>query len=430
MGGDMNGFSVSLGVHLAGWVAAVVLVAHQQRNPAAALAWIFAFGCAPVVAALLYLLIGWRQPCGFEPQPRPTHRNRIRLLHNGGDAFTALIAALQQATESIHLEYYIFRGDRIGRTIAALLERKARSGVRVRLIYDAVGSWSLGRRTIRQLRAAGVEVRVHSPLRFPWFRPSATCRNHRKIVIVDGRTAFIGGINIAGYYLDGNTLGRWRDEHLHIEGEAVGTLQRLFARDWERTGGRAFDVERHIARVKVRDRLTLRVIPAGCGTTRCMIGDAFAELLLSARGCVRIITPYFIPTQQILDALRIVVRRGVEVRLLVSERSDSRFVDRVAESFLHEVAAWGVSVRRYAQGFLHSKLLIADDRAASVGTANLDYRSLEDNLEVTVLLYDSSAVGELRRGFDADFDRSRPLARPTRAERLAGDLLRLTAPLL
>ncbi len=426
----MNGFSLSWGIHLVGWVAAVVLVARQQRNPAVALAWIFAFGCAPIVTTLLYLLIGWRRPCGFEPQPEPTHRNRIRLLHNGGDAFTALIAALQQASDTIHLEYYIFRSDRIGRTIAALLVRKARSGVRVRLIYDAVGSWSLGRQTIRQLRAAGVEVRAHSPLRFPWFHPSATRRNHRKIVIVDGRVAFIGGINIAGYYLDGNTLGRWRDEHLRVEGEAVGTLQRLFARDWERTGGRAFDVEGHIARVRVRDRLTLRVIPAGCGTTRCMIGDAFAELLLSARGCVRIITPYFIPTPQILDTLRILVRRGVEVRLLVSERSDSQFVDRVAESFLHEVAAWGVRVRRYAHGFLHSKLLIVDNRAASVGTANLDYRSLEDNLEVTVLLYDSPAVEELRRGFDSDFDSSRHLARPNRVERLAGDLLRLTAPLL
>lgn len=428
----MNAFTLFLvaALHLAWWVVALLFVARQQRNPTVALAWIFAIGCVPVVATLLYLLIGWRRPCGFEPQPVPTYRNRIRLLHNGGDAFAALIAALQQASGSIHLEYYIFRGDRIGRTIAALLVRKARSGVSVRLIYDAVGSWSLGRRTVRQLRAAGVEVRVHSPLRFPWFCPSATRRNHRKIVIVDGRVAFIGGINIAGYYLEGNTLGRWRDEHLSVEGEAVGELQRLFARDWERTGGRAFDVERHIARVRLRDRLVLRVIPAGEGATRCMIGDAFSELLLSARRCVRITTPYFVPTPQILDALRIVVRRGVEVRLLVSERSDSRFVDRVAESFLHEVSAWGVCVRRYTRGFLHSKLLIVDTREASVGTANLDYRSLEDNLEVAVFLHDSAAVEELRQGFDADFDTSPDFVPPTPAGRLAGDMLRLTAPLL
>lgn len=145
------------------------------------------------------------------------------------------------------MEYYIFRDDRIGRTISDILMRKARSGVEVRVIYDAIGSWGLSRRAIRCLRDAGVRIFPFRPLRFPWFRAGVGCRNHRKIVVVDGKTAYLGGINIAKYYLDGDDLGKWRDEHLRIEGDAVADLQRLFAADWQRVGGEAMRVEEYLA---------------------------------------------------------------------------------------------------------------------------------------------------------------------------------------
>ena len=168
--------------------------------------------------------------CGTRPAPR----NSVSLLHNGSNAFTALIAALQHAVRSIHMEYYIIRDDRIGRTIAEILIRKARVGLEVRVIYDAVGSWRLSRTTLRRMHDAGVRTAAFEPVRFPWFTTRVSRRNHRKIVVTDGRVAFLGGINIAKYYLDGDYMGKWRDEHLRIEGDAVKDLQRLFIADWAR----------------------------------------------------------------------------------------------------------------------------------------------------------------------------------------------------
>lgn len=440
----------SIVLHLLWFLAAVPVVTHRQRQPSSAAAWLALVLLLPVVGTLLYLLAARRRaPLPEHPAAggdaverivaagcgtRSTPHNRLQLLHNGNNAFTALIAALQRAARSIHLEYYIIRDDRIGRAIAEILLRKARAGVEVRIIYDAVGSRNLGRGMLRRLHAAGIETAPFEPLRFPWFTPRATRRNHRKIVVTDGSVAFLGGINIAKHYLDGDRTGRWRDEHLRIEGDAVADLQRLFLADWERVRGERLDPERYIARHTVRQRQPLQLAWSDAGCARQTIADAFAAAIVRARRQVRICTPYCLPPAALLDALRLAVRSGVRVEAIVPDRSCSPVMDLVCDSFVEDLLDTGVALHRYRQGFLHAKILIVDDGLASVGTANLDYRSMHDNFEVTAFIRDRKTIRELTESFDRDLEASRPVTRanwrPAAWRRMAGDVLRLAAPLM
>ena len=272
-------------LHLAWALMAVPVVTRQQRVPASAATWLALILLLPVAGTLLYILAGYRRngPAADCPAcrgdrleqiiahgcgTRPTRYNRVGLLHNGNNAFTALIASLQRATRSIHMEYYIIRDDRIGHTIAEILIRKARAGLEVRVIYDAVGSWRLSRKTLRRMHDAGVETAAFEPVRFPWFTTRVTHRNHRKIVVTDGKVAYLGGINIAKYYLDGDYMGKWRDEHLRVEGDAVADLQRLFIADWARVRGEYLDSRRYIAPHGIRRRLPIQLAWAEEGPSR------------------------------------------------------------------------------------------------------------------------------------------------------------------
>lgn len=445
-----RGMRTVLAIHLIWALAAVPVVTRQQRLPASAAAWLGLILLLPVAGTLLYVLAAPRRraahpdiPAGADPVERivacgcgtrPTPCNDLRLLHNGNNAFTALIAALQHATRSIHLEYYIFRDDRVGRTIAAILARKARAGLEVRVIYDAVGSWSLRRGLLRRLREAGVETAAFEPLRFPWFTTRATRRNHRKIAITDGKTAFLGGINIAKYYLDGDYTGKWRDEHLRIEGDAVADLQRLFLDDWRHARGERLDPDRYIAPHDIRRRLPIQVAWSGADASRHTIADAFAAAIVRARRRVRICTPYPLPPALILDAMRLATRSGVRIEMLIPAQSDSAIADLVSDSYVDDLLDAGVELYRYRRGFLHAKIVIVDDALASVGTANLDYRSLVDNFEVTAFIRDRRTVRELTAAFDEDLAVSVAVDRKIRPipvwRRLAGDSLRLVSPLM
>ncbi|WP_418992576.1 cardiolipin synthase [Alistipes sp.] len=442
---------ILLVIHLLWTLCALVVVTRQQRAPAAAATWIALIFLVPVGGTLLYILAGYRRAtpaagtpghCGGRLETLiasscgtpPARHNEVTLLHNGNNAFSALIASLQRATHTIHMEYYIIRDDRIGRTIAEILIRKARAGLEVRVIYDAVGSWRLSRRMLRRMREAGVRTAAYEPIRFPWFRPAVTRRNHRKIVVTDGRVAYLGGINIAKYYLDGDYMGKWRDEHLRIEGDAVADLQRLFIADWARASAERLDASLYIAPHDIRRRLPIQLAWSEEGRCRAAIADAFAATIIRARRAVRICTPYFMPPGMLLDALRLAARSGVRVVVMIPTCSDSPFTDLVSDSYIGDLLDAGVELYRYENGFLHAKLLIVDDRVASVGTANLDYRSLRYNLEVTAFLYDRETVGELAATFDRDLTLCRrippgqwgqPLWRRT-----LGDVLRLVSPVM
>lgn len=438
-------------IHLAWTLCAATLVVRQKRVPASAAAWLALIFLLPVVGTLLYVLAGYRRNtpppenaamrgdhlsqliargCGT----RPTRHNCVELLHNGNNAFSALIASLQKAMRSIHMEYYIFRDDRIGRAIADILVRKAHAGLEVRVIYDAVGSWRLSRAMLRRLHEAGVETAAFEPVRFPWFTTRVTRRNHRKIVVTDGKIAYLGGINIAKYYLDGDYMGKWRDEHLRIEGDAVADLQRLFIADWARVRGERLDSRRYIAPHTIRQRLPIQLAWAEEGSSRFTLAEAFAATIVRARRRVRISSPYFLPPPMLLDALRLAARGGVRVQVMIPTCSDSPFTDLVSDSYICDLLDAGIELYRYDNGFLHAKLLIVDESTASVGTANMDYRSLMDNLEVTAFIRDREVVRQMSATFDDDLGACRRIGRdewrPAAWRRTLGDLMRLVSPLM
>ena len=239
---------------------------------------------------------------------------------------------------------------------------------------------------------AGVRTAAFEPVRFPWFTTRVSRRNHRKIVVTDGRVAFLGGINIAKYYLDGDYMGKWRDEHLRIEGDAVKDLQRLFIADWARVTDECLDLRRYVAPHGIRQRLPIQLAWSEEGPSRLTIAEAFAAAVVRARQRARICSPYFLPPTLILDALRLAARGGIRVEVMIPTCSDSPFSDLVSDSYVADLLDAGVELYRYDNGFLHAKLVIVDDTLASVGTANMDYRSLTDNLEVTAFIRDRETV--------------------------------------
>lgn len=435
-------------------IPASAAVLRQKQTPVVALAWLLAILLVPIGGSLFYLLAGYRQPLRDVPTAdsmppagiermlwygcatRIRRRNRVEQLHDGGEAFAALIAALQGARRYIHLSYYIFASDRIGHAIGDILMRKARAGVEVRLLYDAIGSWKLPKRFVRRLRRAGIEVRAYAPLRFPWFTPRANRRNHSKIAVIDGRMGFVGGINIAERYLDGDALGRWRDEHLCIEGEAVVDLQRLFAADWMQEGGAPLCEERYTAALPDDlPRSPLQIAWTREDRSRTTLTDLFAQLIDEARHTLRLSSPYFQPPPALYEALLRAVRRGCRVQVMLPARSDVWLARRATDAYLGDLLDAGVEIYRFRGGFLHAKRLIADDRVASVGTANFDYRSLEYNTEATALLLDKATVEQAIRRFDDDLTACSPIdpeawRRRSVHYRLGDCIARLFAPLL
>ena len=441
-------------LHLLLAAPAAAALMRQERTPVSALAWLLAILLVPAAGSILYLLAGYRRPVHDVPatdtEPpvgiermlwldcatRIRHHNRVEQLHDGSEAFAALIAALQGARHYIHLSYYIFADDRVGMAFGNVLMRKARAGVEVRLLYDAVGSWKLSKGFVQQLRSAGVEVHPYAPLRFPWLTPRANRRNHSKIAVIDGRVGFIGGINIAERYLDGDALGRWRDEHLRIEGEAVADLQRLFAADWIQEGGAMLsDKYQPAIDLEALPLSPLQIAWTREDHSRHTLSDLFAQLIDETRHTLRLSSPYFLPPPALYEALLRALRRGCRVLVMLPDRSDVWLARRATDSYLGRLLDAGAEIFRYEGGFLHAKRLFVDDLVASVGTANFDYRSLDYNTEATALLLDPKSVEQALRRFDADLERCRRITveewRSRPASRTLGDrIARLFAPLL
>ena len=340
-------------LHLLLAAPAAAALMRQERTPVSALAWLLAILLVPAAGSILYLLAGYRRPVHDVPatdtEPpvgiermlwldcatRIRRHNRVEQLHDGSEAFAALIAALQGARHYIHLSYYIFADDRVGMAFGNVLMRKARAGVEVRLLYDAVGSWKLSKGFVQQLRSAGVEVHPYAPLRFPWLTPRANRRNHSKIAVIDGRVGFIGGINIAERYLDGDALGRWRDEHLRIEGEAVADLQRLFAADWIQEGGAMLsDKYQPAIDLEALPLSPLQIAWTREDHSRHTLSDLFAQLIDETRHTLRLSSPYFLPPPALYEALLRALRRGCRVLVMLPDRSDVWLARRATDSYL------------------------------------------------------------------------------------------------
>lgn len=339
-----------------------------------------------------------------------TEHNQVRVLNNGRQTFGSIIYELENAREHIHLEFYIIEDDQIGNKIKDILIRKAIAGVEVKVLYDDVGSWSLSRRYIREMTSAGIRVMNFMPVKTYAFANKVNYRLHRKIIVVDGRVGFVGGINIADRYLRGlGKNNRWRDIHLRIEGDAVRSLQALFLMDWNFANRTSDYDRRYFPDHSVTERKLVQIVASGPDSDWQSIMQAYFAAIATASHYVYISTPYFLPNESIMTAMKTAALAGVDVKLLLPEKNDSWIVGRSSRSYMKELLQAGVSVFFYIKGFTHSKLLVVDDLFASVGTANMDIRSFNQDFEANALIYDEALTRQLKLDFLDDITQSKEI---------------------
>ena len=338
-----------------------------------------------------------------------TPGNTARLLINGEEKFPAVIQALEEAKDHIHIEYYIYENDKIGQTIEEILIRKAKQGVSVRFIYDDFGSRGIRKNIAIRLRNAGVETYPFYKISFLRMVNHLNYRNHRKIIIIDGKKAFVGGINVSDKYINepasGNNLF-WRDTHLMLEGPGVYYLQYLFICDWNFCSGKALENIKHYFPDEYRNNppgdKIIQIAASGPDSINPTILYSLLYAVYQAQEEILITTPYFIPDQSLMDALIVAALAGVSVQLLVPEKSDSRLVQLAACSYYADLLSAGVKIFFYQDGFVHAKTLVVDKKLAVIGTANMDVRSFDLNFEVNAIVYDGELAASLANVFNAD----------------------------
>ncbi|MFW5434162.1 cardiolipin synthase [Paenibacillus apiarius] len=362
--------------------------------------------------------------------------NRTKVLTNGHATFESMLEAIRAAERHIHMEFYILRDDGIGTMFQDALIAKAREGVKVRIIADGVGSIELRHKFLRKFREAGIEFHWFLPLTVSFFRRRLNYRNHRKILVVDGKTGFVGGINIGDDYLGLNRkLGFWRDTHLRVEGDGVFALQAVFLHDWSFVKEEILNRSDMFPDHQCTGREQVKMISSGPDTNWDAIQELFFGALSMAKERVWIITPYFIPDSSIQLALKTAAVSGIDVRIIIPGKSDSKIVDWASLSYVEELMQAGVTFYQYQKGFAHAKTFIMDHTLASVGTANLDMRSFFSNFELNAVLFDEHAIARLEEDFHQDFADSveidyHAFARRSRWQRTAEAFARLLSPLL
>ncbi|CAN5425467.1 cardiolipin synthase [soil metagenome] len=334
-----------------------------------------------------------------------TRNNRVKLLLNGEEKFPELIRCIHSAKHHIHIEYYIFEQDETGNAIIELLITKAKEGVRVKFIYDDFGSPSIKRKVERKMRDAGIEVYPFSKIHFYLLANRINYRNHRKIVVVDGHTGFVGGINVSDKYINnGKQKLYWRDSHLRVDGPGVYYLQYIFMTDWNFCSGKKLDPEDvFFAQCDdIKDGTLVQIAGSGPDSTEPSILFSVIEAISLAKEEILITTPYFIPGESIINALRIAALGGVKVKLLVPGKCDSRVVNAASKANYNPLLQAGVEIYLYNKGFVHAKTLVTDGRLSIIGTANMDHRSFELNFEVNAIIYDEPFSKKMRKIFAED----------------------------
>ncbi len=369
-----------------------------------------------------------------------TLNNSAKLLINGEEKFPEVLKELRNAQHHIHIEYYIYEDDEIGRAIEQILVEKAANGVEVRFIYDDFGSASIRKTLAKRLRENGVKAFPFYKIKLIKLASRLNYRNHRKIIVIDGRISFVGGINISDKYSNaskGNIL-YWRDTHLKIEGDATALLQHIFIGDWNYCSDEKLSInESYFPKSDNIPKQTtnIQIVSSGPDSDRPSIYYAIIQAIQSAKKEIFLTTPYFIPGETIIDVMKMASLSGVDVKLLVPGISDSLLVNAAAKSYYTELLTAGVKIYLYQKGFVHAKTLVADRCLAMVGTANLDYRSFDLNFEVNALLYDKEIAEELTLNFEKDIQNAKQidmeswLKRPKYIQ-LLEKIVRLISPML
>lgn len=361
--------------------------------------------------------------------------NKIDILSDGKTTFDAMFNAIQNAKSHIHIEFFIFGNDKISNQLRELLIEKASSGVRVRMIYDYWGSFFLSRWYLQSLREAGVYLRPFLPLRLRFGRSKINYRNHRKILIVDGEVGFTGGLNVADRYIFGNALGMWRDTFVRFEGSVVHGLQQLFLMDWYFVERKLITDPKYYPIPKKFDSNLAQIVISGPDTQWESIMQGISSAIMSATRYVYIHTPYFIPNDVVENCIQMSAMSGVDVRIMIPARSDSRLSDACTFSYMGRLLEAGVKVYRYTEGFLHSKAIVIDDFISIVGSANLDERSFNQNFEANAFIYEEKTANRLKELFFRDMQNCEELTieawtNRRRRQKLKESFARLFSPLM
>lgn len=453
----------------------ILLIFFERKDPTTTWAWLLILTLIPVLGFVLYLFFGLtpkkhkiyqrkqetdesgqyrkkyfdinfkEQQKGFghleqsimrlgfhNELPAAIGYNQLKIYSSGQEKFADLFQDLKEAKNFIHVNYYIINDDQLGNKFMRLLSQKAAEGVEVRLIYDKIGSKNISRYSIFSLEDSGAEVAPFAP-----FVLDINYRNHRKNVIIDSQIGYLGGINVGDEYLGrSDRFGQWRDTHLKLEGESVDSLQYRFLLDWNFAAGtNLLEVEKYFPPKKNKGDSALQIISSGPDSKEEEIKAMFLKMIYEAEKRIYIQTPYFIPDQSILEALKMAARSGVEVKIMIPDRGDHPFVYAANNSFVGQLLAAGARCYRYTAGFLHSKTICIDSRVLSIGTTNMDVRSFKLNFELNAFIYDRKKAQLHDQLFLKDLKKSREI---TKAEfesrgwtmKLRESISRLLSPIL
>ena len=457
-------------------IITMVRVLMDNRQPAKTMAWMLVLMFIPFLGIILYIFFGqntrkerkiWQQSLDqltkrsmleFVEQKDfnipeeyrtisnlfmnqnlalPFKNNEVEIYTSGYDFFPSLLMEIGKAEHHIHIDTFIISDDPLGRIIADALIDKARQGIEVRLIYDDVGSWRTPNSFFTRMRNEGIEVYAFMPVRFPAFTSRVNYRNHRKICVIDGEVGFIGGMNIARRYVQGTPKQSWRDTHVKLTGAAVYGLQRAFLVDWYFVS-KVFITERsYYPEIIIGQNNSLvQVVTSSPTSLWPEIEQGYVRILTNAKHYVYMETPYFLPTDPILFAMRVAALSGVDVRLMIPYETDTKVVEWASRSYVIEASRAGVKILLYRKGFNHSKLLVSDDAMATIGSTNVDFRSFENDFEANAFFYDKKIALQVKEIFLADqkdsidLDDVRRFIKKPFLQRLWESFVRLLSPLL
>lgn len=425
----------------------IIVIILERKRPEKTIAWLLIFVVFPPLGLMLYIFLGrnWKRhklyeefsPYVKELVYRVINRiedpdyiplvellaansdsplfidNDIRVFKDGTEKFKCLIEELKKAEHHIHMEYYIVKNDKIGNEIKDVLVERAKAGVKIRFIMDRVGAIKIGKRYVKELREAGVDVVLYSYILAPILRNINTqinYRNHRKIVVIDGKVGFLGGINIGDEYLGKGKLGYWRDTHLMIKGDFVTGLQGVFLDDFwaiknANEGKFAYEenFQELFPKTEKASGKIMQLVTSGPDSNFPSIMQGTLKMITMARDHIYITTPYFVPTEAIMEALKIAALGGIDVRILFPGRYDHISVYYASRTYLAELIKCGVKVYFYRKdSFVHAKSITVDGRISMVGTANMDIRSYELNYEINAVIYDDETTKILEELFNDD----------------------------
>lgn len=455
-------------------LSVVIVVISENRNPIKTVAWIMAVVFLPVLGIIWYATFGQdvtrknviskrmysklkKRPLdemgtAVEYRVPKEHKSLVELLKNmdynpllgenevkiftsGQDKFDSLFEDIENAREHIHIEYYVLNDDSLGLKLQQALIKKAREGLEIRILYDSFGSRKTKKKYFEEFRKAGIETEPFLKLSFKFLSSRLNYRNHRKIVVIDGRIGYIGGMNVADRYISGLNWGYWRDTHARIVGKGVQGLQSVFLIDWFFVSQTFITSRKYFPQLDNYGTNSMQIVNSGPLKDEMEIPTGILQAFYEAKKTIFIQTPYFIPTEPMIEALRAAAIRGVDVRVMLSKRSDVTLVQLASHSYLKEMLENGVKVYFYLKGFLHSKMMVFDDSLTLIGSVNFDSRSFSQNFEVEAFIYDNDTGAKAHDIFIEDQRDSEQVSlkewlRRPKIKTFIDSLVRLFAPLL